>query len=140
MSVAGSQHILREPGNTDPEVAYFIEAKYRELARQANPTDARIKEFFLSTAARYYDEAMLMRRGLSTTWWQLGGLSDVEMTYECDSDLGSPALADCTHIEWQGLGPTTDTVYFGPGAAKFFSSSKASKSAVLLGRHHYTTN
>jgi len=26
------------------------------------------------------------------------------MHYECESDLGAPAAADCGQLEWQGLG------------------------------------
>ena len=40
-----------------------------------------------------------------------------EMTYECDSSLGSPGLVDCSQIEYSQLGPASDTVTVGgPGS------------------------
>ena len=65
-----------------------------------------------------------MTRGSHRPWW--GGHSPApqdEMTYECDDLLGNPSVADCSRIEWNQIGPATDTIAVGPGVTFLHSNS-----------------
>ena len=65
-----------------------------------------------------------MSHGGDTPWW--GTSSDPaseKMTYECDEGLGRPKEADCTHIEWDLLGPASDSLMVGPGVTTFLHQS-----------------
>ena len=67
-----------------------------------------------------------MIRSGSTTWW-LSASSSIaadDMTYECDTSLGSPTVADCSQVEWSQLGPPSDTVTVGPDQVQFMHSSE----------------
>ena len=63
----------------------------------------------------------LMNQGDISNWWDPFRPSWV--TFECDSSLGSPAISDCTQLEYSGLSPPSDTLIIGPGATKFLSSN-----------------
>lgn len=77
------------------------------------------------TEEKLRDRQKEMERGGSLTWWDdKAPQAPDEMQYECDAGLGTPSLADCTKIQWQGLGPPSDTVTVGPGTTKFLTSSK----------------
>ena len=72
--------------------------------------------------------AGLSRSG-ERTWWEEATYQasipfDVEMAYECDNDLGSPVLNDCSDIQINQLGPPSDTVSVGPGNTQFLHSSR----------------
>ena len=64
--------------------------------------------------------------GSSTTWRDFLAESTTAntITYECDSGLGSPLVADCAQIEWQQLGPTSDSLAVGPGLTRFLHSGE----------------
>ena len=71
-----------------------------------------------------------MERGSSETWWSTSTDPPDEMAYECDAKLGSPAVVDCTKIQYQDLGLASDSVQIGPGTPKLFTEGNSS-----LGHH-----
>ena len=68
----------------------------------------------------------MIRGGSSPSWYntptETESLSD-EMTYECDSGLGSPTVADCSSVEWAQLGPASDTLSVGPNTIFLHSNT-----------------
>ena len=82
----------------------------------------------MERALVWLQSAAGMSRTGQTAWWTEAASPD-EMTYECDADLGSPLLTECTQIEWNQLGPASvsppsDTVTVGPGVVQFLHSSQ----------------
>ena len=54
-----------------------------------------------------------------------------KVIYECDSNLGSPTVADCSKIEWNQLSPASDMLLVTPGVIEFLRSSKPFASTSL---------
>ena len=129
VTISGPEENLRKPGDTDPAIPLFLTDVEQDMALEGhlnNPNGAAITNHFIASAVRLSMRSQEMRRGGSLKWWETISPPADEMKYECDTKLGSPALVDCTKIEWQRLGPTSETVTLGPAATKFFSSSKYS--------------
>ncbi|MCJ1256455.1 hypothetical protein MMC24_004276 [Lignoscripta atroalba] len=126
VTISGPEENLRKPGDTDPAIPLFLTDVEQDMALEGhlnNPNGAAITNHFIASAVRLSMRSQEMRRGGSLKWWETISPPADEMKYECDTKLGSPALVDCTKIEWQRLGPTSETVTLGPAATKFFSSN-----------------
>lgn len=108
-----------EPGDNDPSVPLRVANYLSTLYYSAQGT---LKIRYASLALGFHRQSESMHRGGRTTWWAGGQAAD-DMTYECDSKLGSPKVFDCTQVHSQ-LGATSDSVQVGAGEVKFLSSSK----------------
>ena len=65
-------------------------------------------------------QSQRMTRGGTLNWWDFDSAASDEMTYECDSNLGNPAAADCSEIQWHQLPLSSDTLAVSPGTTTFF--------------------
>ena len=122
VSVTGPDGTMLHPGDTDPAVPQPILDTMQDVISRA--TDAIMAQAYKNLATNLYRRIQQMQRGGSNKWWNpyQRNLQD-DMTYECDASLGNPALADCTRIQWHGLG--SGSVEIGPAEPKFFSSGKS---------------
>ena len=107
------------PGNYDPRVPEKLAAEPATEATIDNPIapDANTRSNF------WLQRALRMRSGGAVSWWQYQR-DGQEMAYECDENLGIPSGNDCTHIQWNQLGPPSDSVTISPGVVRFFHSGK----------------
>ena len=64
-----------------------------------------------------------MDQGVPGQWWEHTSKVNDEMTYTCDSKLGSPAATDCIKLLSQ-LPPGSDKIELGPGNVRFLTLSK----------------
>ena len=124
MSVTNKRPKAPSPGDYDPSVPILVAEDIASSSRYADSaTRARlgraISDFTMRSQAMSAD-------GSGQTWWTSVPASANEMTYECSPDLGSPAPADCAHVEWSELGPDDETISLAEGAVKFLSSSRSS--------------
>ena len=108
------------PGLFDPEVALALWGA-SNIAAALSPKDSPEEKIASSRADHWLVRANRMTRGTSIVSWCLQDNkippSDVdEMTYECDANLGNPAVADCAQIEWSQLGHPSDSLTVGPEA------------------------
>lgn len=109
------------PGNTDPEVARALAATTLEISRFYNPYSSR-----KSPSSLWTIQAENMLRGSDAAWYQKLSTSVNEMSYDCDTGLGSPSTIDCNQIEWNQLGstkPPSDTLTVGPGVTTILHSN-----------------
>ena len=116
----------KEPGNTDPAIAEAI-GQYMHGAAGGETTSSEMKKI-RSIGGQMWELASTgMLRSSSTTWWLSASQSSAhdEMTYECDTSLGSPVVADCAQVEWNQLGPPSDTLTVGPQNVHFLHSSRS---------------
>ena len=120
VTVSGSNRKFN-PGNYDPDVPLRLANTLATPAtiKSPNAPDARTRSQFWS------ERRARMQSGGSISWWQYqpNQLSD-EMEYRCDINLGSPLANDCSHIQWDQLGPPSDSVTISSGDVQFFHSSK----------------
>lgn len=72
----------------------------------------------------YQNQAIQMEQGVPGKWWEYTRKVDDEMTYTCDSKLGSPGSVDCIKLLSQ-LPYASDYVALGPENVRFFSSSQS---------------
>lgn len=114
-----------QPGDHDPSVALAV-SKYnifmtRERFTHNSPSALRA----VADATKWEQQATRMGRGETLPWWQQdpNASSHDEMSYECDAGLGTPSEVDCTQIEWQQLGPPSDTITISPNMATFLHSN-----------------
>ena len=120
------------PGNTDPSIADAI-GNYMNAATNSDSKGAgqasQLRKIRSIGGQMWELAAAGMIRSGSTTWWLSASrsLADDEMTYECDTSLGSPAVADCSQVEWSQLGPPSDTVTVGPNNVQFMHSSESQR-------------
>lgn len=74
-----------------------------------------------------------MDQGVPGQWWEHTSKVDDEMTYTCDSKLGSPAATDCIKLLSQ-LPHGSDNIELGPGNVRFLSLGKS----ILANRSLHT--
>lgn len=111
------------PGNTDPEVSLALSAG-NLIASRLLPAGSNAERHTVAHSEYWRRQSMNMVRGGQTPWYRrVSPPPQGEMTYECDDLLGSPAAADCSRIEWDQLGPASDTVAVGPGVTFVHSNS-----------------
>ena len=120
ITVTGSNQNFN-PGNYDPGVPNRLAS--------APATEATIKDPNApdtSTRSHFWlERASRMHSGGSNSWWRYpDNQLSTEMAYECDIGLGNPSVNDCAHIQWDQLGPPSDSVAILPGVVQFFRSSK----------------
>ena len=123
--MSGERGLHKRPGERDPAIPLAVVA--RENSRAAFlPSNSLVRSFAQVGALHWQTVAFGMARGGSTPWWQAGIVPEAsdEMTYECDAGLGSPAVVDCSQIQWQQLASRGATVTVAPGEAYFFLSSE----------------
>ena len=123
----------KQPGNTDPAIPLVI-GKYMHAAVGGSEGSGQLPKI-RSIGGQMWELASTgMIRSSSTTWWLSASQSSThdEMTYECDTALGSPAVVDCTQVEWNQLGPPSDTVRVGPGMVQFLHSSESKVSVTAI--------
>ena len=121
--MTGSSNKPARPGDTDPSLPLTL-VNYEQLWIRHNPAGTEASNLHQLKSSLWKMQAEDMKRGGSNPWWQYSTSPD-EMTYECDSNLGSPSVVDCAQIEWQQIdGATTDTLTVGPSQVSFYHSSK----------------
>ena len=72
-----------------------------------------------------WQREMLMKQGSDLTWWAMSVDPPNRMAYECDANLGSPAMVDCFKVQYQDLGPMSDSVKIGPETPKFLTEGNS---------------
>ena len=117
VSSPGSEQI--QPGNLDPEIPITI-AKSLYLKQVQSPQ--HLQTYFGTLAYGFHMQGMNMQRGTTAPWWTAPEMGD-QMTYECNSKLGTPRATDCSQLLSQ-LGAPSDSIQVAPGAVRFLSSSK----------------
>ena len=136
VTITGLQHQNPQTGDFDPSIPTLLsDLLYQKglatLATNRDTYTTRIRA--LADANLYAIKAASMKGGDPMPWWDKTTLPTDEMTYECDSNLGSPATRDCAHVEWDQLGASTDTMTLVSGEVKFLSSSMYKRSSSLEG-------
>ena len=115
-----------KPGTLDP----YIPLKLYSSRKGANGEPRPANEDPFANAFLAMSSAS---SSSSESWWDIVSeyVSDPvaapadEMTYECDSSLGAPILADCSQLEYSQLRPPSDTLTVEPGSSKILSSSNS---------------
>ena len=134
--MGSSPNRLAGPGDTDPAIPIAMAEALSNAALSAL-LGGTLQQIYVSESLAWIQIAVGMSRAGQTPWWG-EPLSLDQMIYECDKDLGSPSVMDCTQIEWNQLGPQhirplLDTITVEPGAVQFFHSSKPNpKDAVNI--------
>ena len=116
-----------DSGDNDPSVPERVADYLITLYQSAQGI---LKLHYSNLALGFRLTANSMRRGGRVPWWSGGLQAAGDMTYECDSKLGSPKVLDCTQVRSQ-LGATSDSIQVGAGEVKFFSSSKNPKTYIF---------
>ena len=127
LKVTSSPDNNPEPGDYDPAIPLAIEGWTANAAQQG-----------VDTSSIWTRQADYMTRGGSSiTWWDFPSSAETdEMTYECDSGLGSPSVTDCAQVEWHQLGPTSDTLAVGPGSTQFLHSGQLRRRVMFVSTSH----
>ena len=130
LTVSGPRDRRKKPGDTDPDIAIALGDRVGENLYQMWNSGTRSGDTFRrfkQIMGRFYIRGSKMERSSGTSWWAPDQSPPNQMTYECDAKLGSPAVVDCTHLEYEGLKPAgaPDTVQIGPGLTKVSTSSKS---------------
>ena len=73
-------------------------------------------------------QAEVLTRGSTLPWWNPTSQVSDEMTYTCDSHLGSPATADCDHLQYD-LDSSMNNLQLAAGEVRFLSSSMYTENA-----------
>ena len=116
------------PGDTDPIIPLIFAENLINLANSMMGNEnLRTARWDRAQAIHDRGRAMIDNGG---TWWQAALSPPDDMTYECDTSLGSPTPMDCSQLQWQGFGNPSDSIQIIPGNPKSFFSSK----------HHQTMN
>ena len=126
VTVSGTRRLFN-PGNNDPAVPARLADLPPSTATLKNPnapSQEMRHRFWTARSER-------MSRGGTYTWWGPPAGYTSSMAYECDSQLGAPTTVDCTHIQWDELGPPSDSITVSPGTVRFLHSSKQRKQHVL---------
>ena len=116
-----------QPGDHDPSVAKAMSDYNLHLNRVVNTHNSPGALRSEQNIQKWADQATRMGRGETIPWWETesptASEDEDEMNYECDANLGSPAKVDCAHIEWNQLGPPSDSVPVGPDLVTFLHSN-----------------
>ena len=118
---------IDRPGNAAYHAAYDDPVVARRLRDGVRGKGNVERAHFLDLAAT--DMERSHNPMASAAWWAYiedqGDMSpenrESEMVYTCDAALGAPNAADCAQLAYSELGPPSDTVTVGPGAAKLLS-------------------
>ncbi|KAL9122289.1 MAG: hypothetical protein Q9187_001153 [Circinaria calcarea] len=110
-----------QPGDRDPMIPFRFSTDLTAEARATLPAMRQAYARAAQAMSKRMDEMILS--GSTMPWWQASVGAD-EMTYECDSKLGTPHITDCFHLEYSALGAPSDSINLTPGAPKILSSSK----------------
>ena len=115
----------KQPGDHDPSVATAISDYNVFLNRNKNTHNSPAALKSEKNIQKWTDQSARMGRGETVPFWKTESPpeSNDEMNYECDANLGSPAEVDCAQIEWNQLGPPSDTVEVGPEKVTFLHSN-----------------
>ena len=99
---------------------------YAYLQAQIFPRNTDLGRLYDQIVQLWNAKAVCMNRGgTSTPWWYFeGSQTPNQMTYECDTGLGSPTPLDCTDIEWNQLRPASETLEVGPNNVTFLTRSE----------------
>ena len=145
ITVSGPESKLSQPGNKDKQFAVEIAGVFEDKSYHYEEQDNMEQAFrnldlarsYLTTAANM--AAQGNNRGKVPSWWipeitppttnakakpnDLTFLNSIvtesEVNYECDPQLGSPSLTDCTSLQTHDLGPDSDTLQIRPGDVTF---------------------
>lgn len=104
--------MLHKPGDNDPAIPEVLFSAIVHTAIELPATD--IIRQFQAYSVSIYARSTEMKLDGSLKWWfpPSASRSLSEMSYECDARLLEvPSIVDCTQIEWQGLGPVSDTLH-----------------------------
>ena len=122
VTVSSSKRLFN-PGSHDPTVPHRLAGEPPSAATLNNPNAPS-----QATRERFWDQRSLtMTPGGTNTWWAPPQSYSNSMEYECDAHLGAPSIIDCNHLQWDELGPPSDTVTVSPSIAKSLHSSKHQK-------------
>lgn len=123
VTVSGPRDHDFQPGNTDPMVPVLFGGLQLDAYRKATPGSSEASLRW--AGSRFWSTvAASMTRGGPVAWWSPSlSLASNEMTYECDSGLGSPSTVDCAQIEWGQLGPASDAIAVGPEKITFLHAN-----------------
>ena len=139
MTIASPHSDPHSPGDENPAIPERLARGVNALAGATQDPDARAHYTSLAQTLRIRALDMMRTGDPRSTWWQPDPppswilQSQNEMTYECDANLGSPSLVDCSRQQWQGLEPSSDTVTISPGIPKSYLSSKPNTKTNTLG-------
>lgn len=137
VTVSGPDGRQYKPGDTDPDIPTLLANKFADLGEpfdQVGDYQNPLFQHYWGAICKLDEKASEMKKGGSERWWDPVKEQPDEMAYECDPKLGSPAAVDCVQIQWQGLGPPSDTIQVAPGVNKLFSTS------MYLKRHQFSLN
>ena len=125
--VHGTHLINPTPGDQDPSVPLALSSIF-EMQASLQPENSNQRFVNLMESALYQGDAS--GQPGDRPWWDRGSigsetaqkalLASDEMTYECDSRLGSPSNVYCSQIEWSQLGPPSDTLTLDPSSPTIF--------------------
>ena len=132
---AKSPESARSPGDTDPEIPLLI-SQYMTGRAGLENTGSNTRRLYRIGAQLWSICSAGLSRSGERTWWEEAKYQasvpfDVEMAYQCDTDLGSPVLNDCSDIQINQLGPPSDRVSVGPGNTYFLHSSRQHQPPVF---------
>lgn len=127
ISVTSAQVRLFSPGDKSAVLPFSLSSDLMDQAERLGSTDKISARDSARRSVAYKEIGLQLLTGSSRVpWWSSDlqtpahALSNPnEMSYECDVNLGAPALDDCSRIEWEALRPDSDTLQVGPKAATF---------------------
>ena len=111
----------KRPGQTEASIAESLAKHVAVRALQPGVSSAA-QTYALDYGRVLHRRALQMEGGQGPdTWYDPTLPGSDEMTYQCDSKLGSPSVIDCEKLMYHGLGKfDTATVDLGPSKTKIF--------------------
>ena len=114
------------PGDFDPAIGELLFDKMKDKYDNL-PADSNLREYYANGQDLFSAQAEIMQRGSRDTPWWGYSLQDIDagnMTYECDENLGTPAVLDCLKLDYARLPAVNSTINVGPEEATFLSSGE----------------
>ena len=85
----------------------------------------------LALGVQKYGELVVRRMTSPSQWWSpapeppnTSPLATNDTVYQCDASLGTPAVTDCSQLDYSQLGAPSDSLIVGPGTPKLLTFSK----------------
>ena len=114
------------PGDRDPSVPSAISRLFKNKSRKFPKGSNEWWHYGLQSSLYAGDAGPYNGK----PWWdratqlsQAALLASDEMTYVCDSALGSPSTVDCSQVESSQLGSPSDTLQVGPSVTFLHQNS-----------------
>ena len=122
LSVTSVSEDTPQPGDLDPTIAQSL-AGYLSGLCFSGSGGTFMRGKYLQLATWFTRQSQVLVRGSKQPWWSPNIQPSDEMTYTCDSRLGSPTTADCERLQ-DALDSSKDTLQLAAGEVRFLSSSK----------------